>query len=139
MAHTRKTIRDAIVTALTNATSAATRVYSGRSISLDEVPRPNIVVYTRSEEGQIAGQASSPTQRKLTVVVEGRVEGGEGSNLDNLMDALAEAIETKMNLDQTFSGNAIRSFLSGTTLDTSSESEKLTGLVSMTYEFEYIF
>lgn len=140
MSHKRKDIRAAILATLgsSNITAVGTRVYSNRALSLQDEERPCILIYARSEEGKRTGQQASPTDRVMRVIIEGRVEVGENGNLDDAMDDLAESIETRMNLDATLGGVSKSLFLAGTNLDTSSDSERPGGLVTMTYEVIYI-
>ncbi len=136
MAHPRKVIRQAVRQALEDAaTAAATRVYATRVLSLRTSELPAIAVYTDDESSDDEESAPRELTRTLTLLVEGFVNAA--SDADDAMDDLAEEIETAMHADPVFGGVCGDSVLIGTQLDVDKVSDRLIGMVSMSYEVTY--
>ena len=103
MAHVRKQIRDAIVTALTGLTTTGSNVFRSRIYPLERGKLPGLCIYTRSETTEFDTLTiSRSVNRNLEVVVEGYVK--ETSNYDNTLDQIAVEVEEALAADVTLGG-----------------------------------
>lgn len=95
MAHVRKSIRDAVKTAVTGLTTTTTKVYVGRVYPLQEANLPGLLVYTEDEEVDIASMGVARIQaRDLNVVVEARFK--DNASLDDKADLILSEVETAL-------------------------------------------
>lgn len=103
MAHVRKQIRDAIVTALTGLTTTGSNVFRSRIYPLEKVKLPGICVYTQSESTEFDTMTISRSiQRELEVAVEAYVTAT--LNYDNTLDTIAVEVEEALAADVTLGG-----------------------------------
>lgn len=144
MPHDRQTIREAVVTALKAAdTAACGNVYASR---IDPLRRgqeyPALCVYILRETVDEVQQDAYPREyvRRSELVIEGWVSPRSPCEPDDIADALDDLsleIETAMNLDPTFGSVAEDSYLDGTELDLSDRGEKSLGFLALRYEMLY--
>jgi hypothetical protein len=137
--HERKLIRDAIVTALTNATAAGTRVNKSRFAPNPQDELPAISVYWKDEATDPESRRSSPRKLKRSVNVEvvGWVVVAPGGEIDDAVDALALEIETAMDADPNFGGEAADSALVGSETGHDISGSRPMACVVLTYECTY--
>lgn len=136
MAHQRKIIRHAIVALLTDATSAAGRVEATRVDPNKKGQLPAIGVYSSSEDSEANGTEPRELAREVKIQIAGWVaEGAEKA--DDLMDDLAEQIESAMDADRYLGGAAAESVLVSTSTEVSGEGDPKVGVIVMTYSVTY--
>lgn len=102
MAHARKTIRDAVVTILTNASVAAT-ISRSRVYPIPAGTTTIALVYTNSESiVQTTLTAPRKFERELILVVE--VVTRDSSDLDDGIDTLCKNVENAIGASNTLGG-----------------------------------
>lgn len=108
MAHARRQIRDALVTAVTGLATTGSRVYKSRSLPLTAADLPALCVYAREDTPDYSlGRMAKTPQRTVELHVEGYVKvetsatslgGGawqvSSEAVDNTLDAIATEVET---------------------------------------------
>jgi len=105
MAHVRKQIRDAIVTALTGLTTTGSNVFRSRIYPLEQTKLPGICVFTRSEAVEFDTLTMARSiNRVLDVIVEGYVS--VTADYDNTLDQIAVEVEEALAADVTLGGLA---------------------------------
>lgn len=93
MAHVRKQIRDAVVTALTGLPITGTSVYAGRAYPIPAAP--SLVVMTWPDDPldvQEESEAGCIRAHALTIEVHGHFSNGDDDNLDQIAVEVEEAI-----------------------------------------------
>jgi hypothetical protein len=138
MAHQRTSIIGALVTTLTNATDAGTRVYSNRTADIPNTSLPALNIMTRSESAEPVDIRSTRYYRTLVVDIEIRAESS--SAVATTLDGLCEDVETAINANRTLSGTAsgcVYKSMEQTIDDTGGE--KPTGKLILTYEIKYLY
>ena len=134
MAHVRKQIRAFIKAALIAAdTGAGSNVFTGNVYPHDTLPA--ITIFTKTEESETKNWAT--LRRFVNVVIEATDEAGSGEVIDDLLDDLAEEIETVMLVDKTFGGLAKTAVLIATDDELTGSVEKPKGTIILTYKCEY--
>jgi len=132
MAHVRKQIRAAVVTALKSNTDAGLRVYPTRVYPLDTLPA--IGVYTLEEESETKNW--EVLRREVRIAVEAYAKTDLDDDFDDYLDDLAEDIETVMAVDRTFGGLAKTSYLIATEIE-KAVGDVAHGLIRLIYKCEY--
>ena len=103
MAHVRKQIRDAIVTALTGLTTTGSNVFRSRIYPLESSKLPGLCIFTRSEAVEFDTLTISRSiNRVLDVSVEAYVSAT--ANYDNTLDTIAVEVEEALAADVTLGG-----------------------------------
>lgn len=138
MPHERKTLRDAIVAALSGATVAGTQV---RSVRVDptqfgELPAINVYVISDDVDEESITTAPRELKRVAVVAVEGWL-AGDADTIDDALDAFALEIETAMDADVNFGGTVSDSILAGTEIKIDPKGEKPIGVVHLQYAVTY--
>jgi hypothetical protein len=139
--HARKQIRDAAKALLLGLTMTGSRVEVGRTFALTAAHDPTLLIYTKDEKSGTGGQgaarsAAGPVMgRALELVVQGRVS--HNAPPDDLLDAIAAEVETKIGANQKFSGLIVAMELAATKTETIAQGERHLGLVQM--EFTVIY
>lgn len=90
MPHVRRQIREAIGTALLGLPTTASRVYQSRTLGLGREDLPCLLIYTRSEDVDVASKGRDQA-RALELVIEGVAK--QTDDLDDKLDAMAEEVE----------------------------------------------
>jgi hypothetical protein len=105
MAHVRKQVRDAIVTAVTGLTTTGSNVFRSRVFPLETTKLPAICVFTKSETVDFDTlHIPRSIMRTLDVQVEAYVSGT--SNYDDTLDTIAVEVEEALAADVTLGGVA---------------------------------
>jgi uncharacterized protein YgbK (DUF1537 family) len=133
--HKRSELRSAVVTALTGATAAGSRVFGDRALDLWATELPAILVYAREEQSERMHVSSDTLKRRAKFSIEAIAQGND--SLDQTLDDMAEAIEATINADPTLAEETISTTLTQTELLVDDDGEKTIGAVRMTYEILY--
>ena len=135
--HQRQTIREAIHTALLNNTTAAARVSRNRlnPYRIKELPAIDIVSVADDVEPDSVDTAPRELEHSYSVGVRGWVAVTD--DVDDVMDDLAQEIETLMYADPYFGGATADSILTGTSFDFSPQGDLDAGSVTLLYDFKY--
>ena len=137
--HARNTLRNAIISKLksANISGVGNNVFGSRSRKLWTGDLPAILVYTRTEDSK-APQLSSPLlQRTLKIGIEARATAGD--DLEDVLDSLAEGIESAVAADETFGLEFVSSAsLVETGVDLNEETQRPIGGIRLTYEVRYL-
>ena len=103
MAHVRKQIRDAIVTALTGLTTTGSNVFRSRIYPLESSKLPGLCIFTRSEAVEFDTLTISRSiNRVMDVSVEAYVSAT--ADYDNTLDTIAVEVEEALAADVTLGG-----------------------------------
>lgn len=103
MAHVRKQIRDAIVTAVTGLTTTGANVFRSRIYPLEKTKLPCLCIFTRSEAVEFDTLTiSRSVSRNLEVMVEAYVK--DTADYDNTLDTIAVEVEEALSADVTLGG-----------------------------------
>jgi hypothetical protein len=136
MAHQRKILRDAVVTALAGLPSTGDKVFATRTYPVDATELPVLCVYTLGEDSEIhSAGASRSLLRNLQLEVEA-IAAVNGS-LDDTLDQLALEVEQALAVDPTFGGQCYDCSLAATKIAIRGEGEKETGAAVMTFALRY--
>jgi hypothetical protein len=137
MAHVRKQIRDFVVAALKAHTAAGNNVYPNRTRLIGSEKLPAIGVSTLDEVAtRYRDDPELKTyQRTVQVALDLFLQGDA---TDDQLDELAEAVEAKMEADDTFGGRAMDMTLSATRDVYSGEGERVAGRKRLTYDVTYV-
>lgn len=147
--HPRQIIRDAVVAALTNATSAGPRVKATRVEPMGVLISasrgsglPAIGVYTPTDNVDPNAALYKPLElwHNLELHVVAWVVDTTAVPVENAMDAIAKQIEAAMNVDRFFGGacgGTVGSILSSTETGVNDDGDPLIGVVKLTYRCEY--
>ncbi len=136
MSHSRKLIRDQVVSILSGQTDAGTNVYANRQTSLWETELPAILVYTKQETAESRDNSGSQYIRTLHLLVEIKAEAT--SLVDDALDEIALDVEGLFAANRSLNGTALSSELKSTDITLDSGSEKQTGVAILTYEIKSI-
>ena len=103
MAHVRKQIRDAIVTALAGLTTTGSNVFRSRIYPLESSKLPGLCIFTRSEAVEFDTLTISRSiNRVMDVSVEAYVSAT--ADYDNTLDTIAVEVEEALAADVTLGG-----------------------------------
>lgn len=103
MAHVRKQIRDAIVTATTGLTTTGSNVFRSRIYPLEQTKLPGLCIFTRSEAVEFDTLTMARSiNRVLDVMIEAYVSAT--ANYDNTLDQIAVEVEEALAADVTLGG-----------------------------------
>ncbi|MGB1527723.1 MAG: hypothetical protein ACPHDJ_04070 [Candidatus Puniceispirillaceae bacterium] len=103
MAHVRKQIRDAVVTAVTGLTTTGSNVFRNRVFPLETSKLPGLCVFTKSESVDFDTlHIPRSIMRTLDLGVEAYVVAT--SNYDNTLDTIAVEVEEALAADVTLGG-----------------------------------
>lgn len=142
MAHPRTLVRDAVVAALTGATSAGARVTSTHVEAHKKNALPALSVYTLHEPVRPDSVTTAPREltRDVKVEIAGWVSHSAALPVDIAMDDLALEIETVMDANRYLSGAAGESVLEDTEMEVvelEGRSDPLVGIITLTYSVTY--
>lgn len=105
MTHIRQSIRDNIVTTVTNLVTTGTRVYKSRLYPIDRAKLPGLCVYTKSESSECLTMGPNRTiGHTLRVNIE--IYVAALLNYDDALDGIAAQIEIALLTDRTRGGKA---------------------------------
>lgn len=134
MAHVRKQIRDAVVTAVTGLVTTGSNVYKARDLPLHDADLPCLCVYGSTDT---PSYEDSIMQNSIYRTIDIRIIGyTKGVSLDTL-DTIAEEVETAFYADYTFGGLAINAELGEQEISFEDETEKLIGIIEMSFLVTY--
>jgi len=123
MAHMRKQIRDAVITACTGLTTTGTKVFNHRAYPLASNKLPGLCIYSQDET--TAYQSITPPRsvlRTLNIVIELYVKAATG--YDNTIDQIALEVETALTDDVTLGGLAKDTRIIGFNSEVSADGEQ---------------
>lgn len=138
MTHVRQQIRERIATNVTGLTTTGARVYQSRVYNLEAANLPGLLVYSNNETSErdtMGILANQDLDRTLELVIEGYAS--TASNLDDVLDLIAEEVETAVAADPTCNGLSKDLFLSETTISLTGEGDSPAGVLSLTFEVSY--
>lgn len=123
MAHMRKQIRDAVITACTGLATTGSKVFNHRVYPLGANKLPGLCIYSQ-DESTIYQSISPPrsVMRTLTVVVESYVKST--ANYDDTIDQIALEVEQALAADVTLGGLAKDTKILGFTSEVSGDGEQ---------------
>jgi len=135
--HQRQKIRQAVVDALRNKTSAEDRVAETRILPWRRHQLPGIAVYTLSETVDEASAQTAPRELERTVQLAIEAAVRYSDDVDDALDSLAEEIERVIHADDTLGGNASDCVLSATEVDIVGDADQMIGAIRLTYNVKY--
>ena len=138
MTHVRQQIRERIATNVTGLTPTGARVYQSRVYNLEAANLPGLLVYSNNETSErdtMGILANQDLDRTLELVIEGYAS--TASNLDDVLDLIAEEVETAVAADPTCNGLSKDLYLSETTISLTGEGDSPAGVLALTFEVSY--
>jgi len=136
MAHVRKQIRDAVITAVTGLTTTGSNVFRSRIYPLEQTKLPGLCVFTRSETVEFDTLTiSRSVSRVLDVIVEGYVSAT--SNYDDTLDQIAVEVEEALAADVTLGGLAKDTQVTAFEADFSGDGEQPVAVGRFTVTVQY--
>lgn len=145
MAHSRETIRKAIVTAITGLTTTGTNVEVWRTHAIEADEHPHLAVMPGSE-AEIVSESIENTygvteHRDLPIIIEARAvraaPGGTHTTLADTIDDICAEVEIAMTADTTLGGLAVDTMLLSTELSLDGSGERPVGLAVMGWLVRY--
>lgn len=141
--HERKAIRDAVVSALTNATDAGARVIPSRKAPVKGAELPQINVYTLSEETDPDSADTAPVEleRHVSLVID-CWSNVAMADMEDALDALALQVETAWDIadddpDSLLAKATFWSWPASTEMGVIVEGDKPLGCAHMIYAVAY--
>lgn len=139
MTHRRKSIRDAVVTMLTNAAIVGSgKVVSNRRYRDEESDLPLINVVSATEESKPLDLTGSQYRRTLAIVVDVLAKVVDEEAIDDTLDALAESIESAFAADPTLGGYAATTLLASTNFIEDESDDIALGRMSLSFQVQYL-
>lgn len=137
MAHVRKQIRDAVITAVTGLTTTASNVFATRVYPLASAKLPGLCVYTAGEDADLEIMGSNRTlMRSLEVIIEAYAQGT--TTVDDTLDTISKEIEEALAADAGVDALVKDIYLTRTDIDLDGgEGEKVTGAARLTFRAVY--
>ena len=138
MTHVRQQIRERVATNVTGLTITGSRVYQSRVYNLEAANLPGLLIYSNdetSERSSIGLLADQDLERTLDLVIEGYAS--TASNLEDVLDLIAEEVETAVAADPTCNGLSKDLFLSGTSISLTGEGDSPAGVLALTFQVSY--
>jgi hypothetical protein len=138
MAHARKQIRDAAAGVLTGLSLTGSNVYTNHVYNLTSSKLPAIIIHTLNDTPQQGNTELGTNNTTRWHILEMDIEiRGIATDIDDSLDAVAADVEAAMANNRTLSGNVIDSELTGSELEVSSDSERPTGQLTLSYSVMY--
>ena len=136
MAHVRKQIRDAIITALTGLSTTGSNVFRSRIYPLESNKIPGLCVFSKSEATTFDTLTRPRSvNRVLEIGVEAYVKAT--SNYDNTLDTIAVEVEEAIASDVTLGSLAKDTQVTSFEADFSGEGEQPVAIGRFTVEVIY--
>jgi hypothetical protein len=136
MAHVRKQIRDAVITAVTGLTTTGSNVFRSRIYPLEQTKLPGLCVFTRSENVEFDTLTiSRSVSRVLDVIIEGYVSAT--ANYDDTLDQIAVEVEEALAADVTLGGLAKDTQVTAFEADFSGDGEQPVAVGRFTVTVQY--
>ena len=136
MAHVRKQIRDAVITAVTGLTTTGSNVFRSRIYPLEQTKLPGLCVFTRSEVVEFDTLTiSRSVSRVLDVIIEGYVSAT--ANYDDTLDQIAVEVEEALAADVTLGGLAKDTQVTAFEADFSGDGEQPVAVGRFTVTVQY--
>ena len=137
--HARRAIVNAAAAACDLLATTGARVYPGRSWPLTAESAPYLLIYARQEQSASATMRGSARKlmRTCTLFVEG-IETGV-VDTDEVLDTIAEEVETAIAADHTLGGTCKELLLTQTDINvTEDDSARRIGVVRLTFTVTYL-
>lgn len=136
MAHVRKQIRDAVITAVTGLTTTGSNVFRSRIYPLEQTKLPGLCVFTRSETVDFDTLTiARSVSRVLDVIIEGYVSAT--ANYDDTLDQIAVEVEEALAADVTLGGLAKDTQVTAFEADFSGDGEQPVAVGRFTVTVQY--
>ncbi len=130
MTHARQQLRDAVVTAVTGLATTGTSVFTGRVYPMQESELPALVVNTIAESAE-PQTLDFDTVVLRTVTVEIRGHARATADLADVLDGIAEEVETALAGMVTVGGTSVALEYAGAQIDFSGDVDQPVGWVAM--------
>jgi hypothetical protein len=136
MAHVRKQIRDAIVTATTGLTTTGSNVFRSRIYPLEQTKLPGLCIFTRSEAVEFDTLTMARSiNRVLDVMIEAYVSAT--ANYDNTLDQIAVEVEEALAANVTLGNLAKDTQVTAFEADFSGDGEQPVAIGRFTVTVQY--
>lgn len=136
MPQSRKLIRDKVRELLLGNTTAGTNVYVNRETSLWTSELPAILISNGEETAVPRDLRATQHRRTLNLVIEVKVEAND--TVDDDLDTIAGEIETILLANPTLDATCISQTYKSATLELDSDSEIEKGVLTLTFEVQYL-
>lgn len=136
MAHHRKIIRDAVVTALTGLASTGSNVFATRRYPVAAAQLPALCVYTLSEDSKVDSMGTNRSlERNLDLIIEAVTQVND--TLDDTLDQICLEVEMALGIGLTIGGQVHNCNLASTRIAIRGDAETETGSAVMNFSVTY--
>lgn len=136
--HLRRSVRDAVVQALTGLQATGNRVYSSRVYPVDDASLPALLVST-SRDVVTGSSLSIPRTFERTVIVDVIAVAKAISDIDDILDEICRQVEVALAMPcSALAGIAQRITLQETQIRITGEGSIPTGEAAMSFEVFYM-
>ena len=136
MAHTRKLLRDRLVSTLTGLSTTGSNIYQSRVYPLASDKLPGLLIFSKSENVEYSSMGLPRIQeRTVSFTLEVYVKGVSG--YDNSLDQICLEIEEALYADITLNGNAANVMLSDFSADFNGDGDQPVAVATMTVDVLY--
>ena len=133
MTHVRRSIREAVASAVTGLATTGARVYQSRIFTLRDADLPCLLINTDDEAISNVNLGSQVLERQLTLTV--RCVAKATANLDDTLDQMIEEVEPALN-SASF-GGAKNLQLQGINVEMVDTLDKPAGVATLTFTATY--
>lgn len=133
MSHARQQIRDTIVTTLTGATDAGTKVYNSKVYPQATLPAINVTTSRETVGDEVMG---GKQLRYLTVEIDCRAKGN--ATYANALDTLSAQVEVAIQADPTLGGKVEDCEYQGMNVTFDGGQDEIVGVLSVEYLVWYL-
>lgn len=135
MAHCRTQIRNALKALLLPLPALGGRVFSSRFSNLQLAEVPSVVIFGGEENVQFADIHDTLLERDLNINVS--IKASSVSNIDTLLDDLAEDVELAIDANLTLDGKVQSIILMGSNIQIDENAEVPVGEALLQYQVKY--
>lgn len=135
MAHCRTQIRNALKALLLPLPALGGRVFTSRFSNLQLAEVPSVVIFGGEENVQFADIHDTLLERDLNINVS--IKASSVSNIDTLLDDLAEDVELAIDANLTLDGKVQSIILTGSNIQIDENAEVPVGEALLQYQVKY--
>lgn len=133
--HVRQQVRDAVGARLLGLPLTGARVFKKRLRPVDPTDLPCLLVATDEEE-ILPATIHTHILRQLVLTIRCVAQGTDGV-LDDTLDDIAEDVEERLATSPILIGTSEQLLLTGVGIETDIEGDKPTGVLTLTYRYDY--
>lgn len=133
----KRRIKEAVKNALSGVLIGDNTVEIAKTIPSQVEHLPKILIYSVNETVNRFDEAPKTYERTLNIKIECVVASHAEDDMDSRLEQIAEAVEARIESDETFSGLVHRAELTNVEYESTTEAQSIVGMVALTYELYY--